>query len=57
MASYPKAELEAMFGAFPELKDDWDERYGDRINQLVVIGKGFEKAKIVSLLNECPEAV
>ena len=33
------------------------ERYGGRINQLVVIGKGFEKARIVSLLNECLEAV
>lgn len=38
-------------------KDDWDKRCGDRINQLVVIGKGFEKARIVSLLNECLEAV
>ncbi|MBR1663392.1 MAG: GTP-binding protein [Ruminococcus sp.] len=57
MASYPKDELEAMFETFPDLKDDWDERYGDRINQLVVIGKGFEKARIVSLLNECLEAV
>ena len=57
MASYPKDELDAMFEAFPDLKDDWDERYGDRINQLVVIGKGFEKARIVGLLNECLEAV
>lgn len=55
MASYPKDELEAMFEAFPELKDDWDEQYGDRINQLVVIGKGFEKAEIVKLLKDCLE--
>lgn len=57
MASYPQDELDALFEAFPDLKDDWDERYGDRINQLVVIGKGFEKAKIVDLLNDCLEAV
>ena len=55
MASYPKDELEAMFEAFPELKDDWDDKYGDRINQLVVIGKGFEKSEIVKLLENCLE--
>ncbi|MCR5122308.1 MAG: GTP-binding protein [Ruminococcus sp.] len=55
MASYPADELEAMFEAFPDLKDDWDEKYGDRINQLVVIGKGFEKSEIVRMLEECLE--
>ena len=55
MASYPEDELEAMFEAFPELKDDWDDTYGDRINQLVVIGKGFEKAEMIQLLKDCLE--
>lgn len=55
MASYPQDELDAMFEAFPELKDDWDEQYGDRINQLVVIGKDLDKADIVRQLEQCLE--
>lgn len=35
--------------------DDWDENYGDRCNQVVFIGKGYEKAEIVKLLYDCIE--
>ncbi|WP_294211613.1 GTP-binding protein [Pseudobutyrivibrio sp.] len=37
------------------MKDDWDEKYGDRINQVVFIGKGYEKSQIVELVNNCIE--
>ena len=40
---------------FPNIKDDWDEKYGDRINQVVFIGKGYEKSQIVELVNNCIE--
>ncbi|WP_242845534.1 GTP-binding protein [Butyrivibrio sp. WCE2006] len=46
-------ELAPIVEDFPDLKDDWDEVYGDRCNQVVFIGKGYEKADIVILLYEC----
>ena len=36
-----------------ELRNSWDAKYGDRINQIVFIGKNYNKAKIVSRLEEC----
>ena len=40
---------------FPDIRDDWDETYGDRCNELVFIGKGYEKSEIVKLLYGCME--
>ncbi|MBQ5316090.1 MAG: GTP-binding protein [Oscillospiraceae bacterium] len=56
MASYPDDELERMFESFPELKDDWDDRYGDRINQLVFIGKALDKSALTDRIYGCLEA-
>ena len=53
MASYPQEELDVMFENYPDLKDDWDEKYGDRINQLVFIGKGYRKPDILEKLQSC----
>jgi G3E family GTPase len=53
LASCPQEEIDAMFENYPDIKDDWDDRYGDRINQLVFIGKGYKKADILSKLNAC----
>ncbi len=53
LASCPQEELDVMFENYPDLKDDWDEKYGDRINQLVFIGKGYKKADILAKLNAC----
>lgn len=36
-----------------ELRNSWDAEYGDRINQIVFIGKNYNKTKIVSRLEEC----
>lgn len=36
-----------------ELRNNWDSKYGDRINQIVFIGKNYNKAKIVSRLEQC----
>ncbi|MCR5045077.1 MAG: GTP-binding protein [Treponema sp.] len=36
-----------------ELRNSWDKEYGDRINQIVFIGKNYNKAKIVSRLEQC----
>ena len=55
MAAWPKEELNPVVEDFPDIMDDWDEVYGDRYNQLVFIGKGYEKAEIVKLLYDCIE--
>lgn len=36
-----------------ELRNNWDSKYGDRINQIVFIGKNYNKAKIISRLEQC----
>ncbi|MCR5271756.1 MAG: GTP-binding protein [Lachnospiraceae bacterium] len=55
VSAWPEEELRPIVEDFPDLKDDWDETYGDRCNQLVFIGKGYEKSEIVKYLNECIE--
>ncbi len=53
LAACPQEELDAMFENYPDLKDEWHEVYGDRINQLVFIGKGYKKADILAKLERC----
>ena len=36
-----------------ELRENWDPEYGDRINQIVFIGKNYDKKKILSKLESC----
>lgn len=36
-----------------ELRDSWDPEYGDRINQVVFIGKNYDKSKIIQKLESC----
>ncbi|MCR5421241.1 MAG: GTP-binding protein [Lachnospiraceae bacterium] len=53
VSAWPEEELDKVVNDFPDIKDDWDEVYGDRCNQVVFIGKGYEKAEIVKLLYDC----
>ena len=53
LASCPPEEVEAIFENYPDLKDDWDDTYGDRINQLVFIGMNYKKADILARLESC----
>ena len=55
VSAWPDEELAPVLADFPDLRDDWDEVYGDRCNQLVFIGKGYEKAEIVKRIYECIE--
>ncbi len=55
VSAWPEDELEKVVADFPDIKDDWDKTYGDRCNQVVFIGKGYEKAEIVKLLYDCIE--
>ncbi|MCR4834726.1 MAG: GTP-binding protein [Butyrivibrio sp.] len=56
VSAWPEEELAPIAKDFPDLKDDWDEKYGDRCNQLVFIGKGYEKSEIVKKLYDCIES-
>ncbi|MCR4897023.1 MAG: GTP-binding protein [Lachnospiraceae bacterium] len=55
ISAWPEKELEAVVNDFPDIKDDWDDTYGDRCNQVVFIGKGYEKSDIVKMLYDCIE--
>ena len=37
----------------PCVKEAWDEEFGDRLNQLVIIGKGYNKEAITAALKSC----
>ena len=52
-ATMPKAELEAMKQRDANLRRDWDERYGDRMQKLVFIGQNLDKEAITTLLDGC----
>ncbi len=53
MSSWPEEELLDIEKEYPDIREDWDETYGDRTNQLVFIGKGYEKADILKLIEAC----
>jgi G3E family GTPase len=37
----------------PDVKEAWDEEFGDRVNQLVIIGKGYNQKEIRAALESC----
>ncbi|AFZ72517.1 GTP-binding protein [Natronobacterium gregoryi] len=53
LADLPKAEREQDFAARPDLKDDWDEEYGDRMTRLVFIAREFDEHRLVDRLDDC----
>jgi G3E family GTPase len=55
ISAWSEEELEKVVSDFPDIMDDWDETYGDRCNQVVFIGKGYEKSEIVNMLYDCIE--
>lgn len=44
---------EREFAADPTLADIWDDRYGDRENKIVFIGKDMDKQAIIAMMDAC----
>ncbi|XEC93096.1 GTP-binding protein [Paenibacillus tarimensis] len=53
VAALPEQEKKEILEADPQLTDDWDENYGDRINKIVFIGIEMNRDEIVASLDEC----
>ena len=54
-ATMPKLDLELLLEREPQLRADWDEQYGDRMQKLVFIGQNLDKKAIADALNDCLE--
>lgn len=53
VAAFGKKEREREIREHPEILEDWDEKYGDRFNQIVFIGKNLNRDQIISRLQTC----
>lgn len=53
LASCPKDEQEKVLAEEPEMKKDWDEKVGDRMIKMVIIGRHLDKEQICNDLDAC----
>ena len=53
VASFDEKDKQEVFSYYPEVLDEWDEVYGDRLNQIVFIGKNYDKTAICNKLDQC----
>lgn len=53
VAALPKEQQQDVFLQSPELVEDWDEEFGDRMTQLVIIGVDLDKEAIIKELDKC----
>lgn len=51
VAAAPKGEREKILRENPEVKKDWDEKLGDRMIKLCIIGTHLDKEKISAMLD------
>ncbi len=51
----PEDELKEILEENPEILNDWDEKYGDRMQKIVFIGQKMDKEKIIAELDACLE--
>ncbi|MBR4179325.1 MAG: GTP-binding protein, partial [Treponema sp.] len=53
LASCPPAEQKRVLEEEPEMKKDWDEKVGDRMIKMVIIGRHLNKEEICKNLDAC----
>lgn len=53
LAAFGEKEREREIQENPEILEGWDEKYGDRLNQIVFIGKNLDRDQIISRLQIC----
>ena len=54
-ATMPDDERNALLERNPQLKADWDNKYGDRMQKIVFIGQKLDRAAIEGQLDKCLE--
>ncbi|SFI81668.1 GTP-binding protein [Thermoflavimicrobium dichotomicum] len=52
VADLPQSEQEAILQEQPELQESWDERWGDRMTEMVFIGIDLDRERIVRELDK-----
>ena len=53
IACFPERERKQILQMNPDIAAAWDEKYGDRINKIVFIGRNMNKAEIIKALDYC----
>ena len=51
ISDLPKEEQQAILIANPEIKNDWDSEYGDKMIKIVIIGKEIDKENLIKTLD------
>ena len=49
----PKDELADFLEKNPDVKKDWDDKYGDRMQKIVFIGQNLNRKAIEAELDKC----
>ena len=53
VASAPEEDFKRLIAENPEIMDEWDDVYGDRMTKLVIIGRHMDRAAIEAGLDSC----
>ncbi|MGX6445296.1 GTP-binding protein [Neobacillus sp. K501] len=53
LAAYPEQERNQILKEEPELLDNWDEEFGDRMTELVLIGIDMNREEVEASLDQC----
>jgi len=53
VASLPEEDRQAVFQEEPEVRRKWDPVWGDRLNEIVLIGMEMDRTQLEALLDRC----